>query len=1685
AGDDAAASELLASAIARGRQLLLEGSLHEAAEVLQDVLLSKHDEPTALMHSAEVLAQMGRPLQAAELADRLLDQRLLTVQARSFMFNRRGIYLASAGDWTGARQSYELAVETGGQGQVPMVNKHALCNLANLYHFHVFRAETTRPDFSILERAIELYRAALVQDDASATASEVKGCGDGAQEDGIGGEIDRPSTCRHLAAALVLAGRPGEAVSHLQHTLSQLSIEAGTSSIKNSSREGRNSGSEAGREAASGEVGIAPAAVPAATVEETSATAEEKKSTAFLMDSLSSARSAAGDLAGAVTAGQMALDLVDDEPGLFHNMAVLLQKSGFFSEARDAWLSAIALDPNFSAAFAGLGHLEGAWGNVERQARKYFEESLAALRSPKQGPNVSGGSGNSHSHIDDRDAELVSMFLIATAVVPALYESRDHIIQVRRDFESGLEQLLAQPIDASSPGVENPSTTVGSGALGYYLIYQGFENMEIRRKLARAYWKFVPTVRYVFSITQTQAGSTEGLANLSVNWPDKRIERPELAPAEEDATSTAAAAAGITMGPSMPTREGYDTLRRTGSNSLEERNSDYHRSNLDVSGDQASENTTSSTFCLRRRIRVGFLSAFFYHHSVGLLTEGVVTRLDRRRFEVTAIFLQPHPISATDTSASSADIGTGHVESYESINDLGVGDDVYRTVREGAEHVLDVPANSLAACRHAIASLELDVLVFTEIGMNLEAYILSFARLARRSAVFWGHAVTSGISAADAVSIRNDGSGHEGGASGGLADGGLGDYDQLGGIDYFVSSWLFEDKALGRLAQRKYSETLYLMKGLTTRFGRPSPAKPGLVTRQKLGIPSRPLSPRGEDPLSPFAGVEAPAVGEEAGAGAGAGAGADAVGALLHGSSSRSSLSPSPTCGALYLVPQTLYKLHPDFDQLVAGVLAVDPSGCVVLIRAVQASLTDRLARRMSGALSAAGVRPDRVVIVPMVGLHEFPDLVDLADVVLDPFPVGGGRSSFEIFAVGTPIVMLYNRTSILQLTYGMYATMGMEGVVGSTTTNTGSGSSVSLVTHSQDEFVRSAVAIATDAELNARLRGTILANNHRLYERDEVVTEWEDFLEGIINVPRPAPVDWRRYNQRLGQHEDLAVDASDFPARLSWCSGTSGGGSMPEASHLGEVAASARASKNEGVGVGGDAVGSIDNEKSSQSTANPSGDAVKARGPTKTPRTTAGIVEEAGSSSLSATAAPIQLETRPDRITSPTTLETEPVSTASVVAAAVRADHIGLPSNGGSPSPLSPRVVAGRAEYGEAEERFLYLLNSFVRVTTGRCSSYLVPVYEDDDPMEQADKLREGGALDYLQYRWVGTVLCRGVRRLQRPVVWSTYVRVDDGPRRVHEGDDLWQIARWHCRRYSLGAARVAGLSAKLEKALPQHAGRGWLSSRAEDRSCSMPVPASSATSKFLLEPPPVSTDEGARSSSTTAGEAESPPIPYSAPSRRGPFPDAAATAAGASPNVRASAAKAYRDGAGGGCVTLAITTCKRLRAFLGTAEGLQALLGRLPREAAEGISTEAPRVCQVLIVDDGSSPADRSVMLSAFPRFTYVFKGPEDVKAGHAGSMNLVLTLTKYRYLLYVEDDWWAIHDTPLSPQRRLGSFLWRAMEVLTKSTERVSQANLTPFARIPATAQVLLNDQSTRNCAWGDTATCTAEIQGTAGW
>ena len=380
-------------------------------------------------------------------------------------------------------------------------------------------------------------------------------------------------------------------------------------------------------------------------------------------------------------------------------------------------------------------------------------------------------------------------------------------------------------------------------------------------------------------------------------------------------------------------------------------------------------------------IKVGFLSAFVYTHSVGLLTRGVIARLNRSAFHVVLLIID---------------------------DDEPTRDDLTAATRSSVDEVVTVPTSSLLRAQVAIAAAELDILVFCEIGMHTLTYFLSFARLARKTVLFWGHAVTSGVSRADA------------------ADG-----TEAGGIDYFVSSELFvEDRVKDlTLGQRDYSERLWLMSGLTTCFERPvAPAK-------TLDLKFPPYE-------------------------------------------------------RLYVVPQTVYKLHPDFDKVIYGVLRKDPSGLVALPEAQHADWTSSLKRRWDAHFDDDIRR--RIVFVRRLGFDEFIKFVQDADVILDPFPVGGGRSSLEIFSVGTPVVMLEDRTSILQLTRGMYELMGDP--------------CPECVTHSIDGLVDAAVALANDRDRNLRVRENILDNKNVLYDNRAVVDEWDHFLTYVAENPRPAP---------------------------------------------------------------------------------------------------------------------------------------------------------------------------------------------------------------------------------------------------------------------------------------------------------------------------------------------------------------------------------------------------------------------------------------------------------------------------------------------------------------------------------------------------------------------------------------------------
>jgi protein O-GlcNAc transferase len=115
-----------------------------------------------------------------------------------------------------------------------------------------------------------------------------------------------------------------------------------------------------------------------------------------------------------------------------------------------------------------------------------------------------------------------------------------------------------------------------------------------------------------------------------------------------------------------------------------------------------------------RKLSVGFISAYFRNHTIGHVFRGFIANLDRDQFDVTVMtFSEPE-------------------------------DDIARTIRQQADHWVRLPKH-LKKAQQAVGDLGLDVLVYTDIGMEPVTYFLAFSRLAPVQCATWGHPVTTGI----------------------------------------------------------------------------------------------------------------------------------------------------------------------------------------------------------------------------------------------------------------------------------------------------------------------------------------------------------------------------------------------------------------------------------------------------------------------------------------------------------------------------------------------------------------------------------------------------------------------------------------------------------------------------------------------------------------------------------------------------------------------------------------------------------------------------------------------------------------------------------------------------------------------------------------------------------------------------
>ncbi len=167
------------------------------------------------------------------------------------------------------------------------------------------------------------------------------------------------------------------------------------------------------------------------------------------------------------------------------------------------------------------------------------------------------------------------------------------------------------------------------------------------------------------------------------------------------------------------------------------------------------------------KLRIGFASFHLREHTIATLFAGLIQQWDKQAFERIIICFAP-PTGA-----------------------------LMQQLKESVEGVL-LLSDQFWQARQEIADLELDILLWLDLGMDPRSGFLAQARLAPLQAVTWGHPVTTGIA----------------------------------NLDLFISNQVLEPSE-PLAAQRHYSEKLVLLAHLHPYYALPTPALPD---RERFGL---------------------------------------------------------------------------------------------------------------------------------------------------------------------------------------------------------------------------------------------------------------------------------------------------------------------------------------------------------------------------------------------------------------------------------------------------------------------------------------------------------------------------------------------------------------------------------------------------------------------------------------------------------------------------------------------------------------------------------------------------------------------------------------------------------------------------------------------------------------------------------
>lgn len=186
----------------------------------------------------------------------------------------------------------------------------------------------------------------------------------------------------------------------------------------------------------------------------------------------------------------------------------------------------------------------------------------------------------------------------------------------------------------------------------------------------------------------------------------------------------------------------------------------------------------------------------------------------------------------------------------------------------------------------------------------------------------------------------------------------------------------------------------------------------------------------------------------------------------------------------IYFCPQTIFKLVPDFDEVLKGIIDLDQKALIFFIKDSYHHQYKTFLQRLKNKK----IDLDKIIFLDRLSQSEFIYLCGKSDVLLDPLYFGAGNSFMETFLYPAPLVTCPGTFLRSRLALGLYKQLNVQDAP---------------ICKSTNDYVFKAVELANNKKNNILIREQISEKGKFFFKNKNVLTEYENFFLNLMNGRR------------------------------------------------------------------------------------------------------------------------------------------------------------------------------------------------------------------------------------------------------------------------------------------------------------------------------------------------------------------------------------------------------------------------------------------------------------------------------------------------------------------------------------------------------------------------------------------------------